>query len=128
MDEEAQRSRIHRYLEAYNRMDIDGMLAELANHVRFENYSGGKRTSKTKGAKNFRSLALESRSLFLERRQYLKSLVRQGDYWIAQIKFEAELTEEAARRNSGVRDLQLNGESRFRFDGGYISEIIDSSD
>jgi ketosteroid isomerase-like protein len=41
MDEAEQRDLIARYVAAYNRFDVDGMLALLTDDVRFENVSGG---------------------------------------------------------------------------------------
>ncbi|WP_447901411.1 hypothetical protein [Stenotrophomonas sepilia] len=41
MDELHHRQLIEHYLQAYNRFDIDAMLAVLAHNVRFENHSGG---------------------------------------------------------------------------------------
>lgn len=32
---------VERYIAAYNSFDIEGMLAQLADDVRFENHAGG---------------------------------------------------------------------------------------
>jgi hypothetical protein len=45
---------IARYVAAYNRFDVDGMLALLTDDVRFENVSGGQVTASASGAVEFR--------------------------------------------------------------------------
>lgn len=57
MTESEQRALIDAYLAAYNRFDIDGMLATLTEDVRFENWSGGVLTASSDGAAAFRALA-----------------------------------------------------------------------
>ena len=42
MGEAEQRDLIARYVAAYNRFDVDGMLALVADDVRFENVSAGR--------------------------------------------------------------------------------------
>ena len=44
MDESHCRYLIEHYLQAYNRFDIEAMLAVLAHNVRFENHSGSQLT------------------------------------------------------------------------------------
>ena len=50
MDESHCRHLIEHYLQAYNRFDIDAMLAVLAHNVRFENHSGGQLTLVTEAS------------------------------------------------------------------------------
>lgn len=85
MDEPHRRQVIEHYLQAYNRFDIDAMLAVLAHNVRFENHSGGQLTMVTEGIDAFGELARHSASLFREREQRLLALEFDGDQAMATI-------------------------------------------
>ena len=65
------RELIERYLGAYNRMDVDGMLATMHREVVFENYTAGVLSVRTQGIDELRHLAQSSRYLFSARRQVI---------------------------------------------------------
>ena len=69
MTKAEQRDLIARYVAAYNRFDVDGMLALVADDVRFEDASGGRVTASAAGAAEFRALAERAAGLFREREQ-----------------------------------------------------------
>jgi hypothetical protein len=57
MGEAEQRDLIAQYVAAYNRFDVDGMVALLTDDVRFENVASGRVTAAAAGAAEFRALA-----------------------------------------------------------------------
>ena len=63
------RALIDRYIDAYNRLDVDGMLATLHPQVTFENVTAGVTTVRTQGIEEFRRLAQSTLPLFARRRQ-----------------------------------------------------------
>ena len=69
------RALIDRYIDAYNRLDVDGMLATLHPQVTFENVTAGVTTVRTQGIEEFRRLAQSTLPLFARRRQTVVSYV-----------------------------------------------------
>ncbi|HEX5512982.1 MAG TPA: hypothetical protein VFY81_01160 [Gammaproteobacteria bacterium] len=61
---QAHRHLIERHLDAYNRFDVDGMVALLAPEVFFEKLSGGRVTTSAVGIEAFRKLAEHAKILF----------------------------------------------------------------
>ena len=58
------RALVDRYIEAYNRMDVDEMLLTVHPDVEFKNISKGVVNVSTTGVSELRTLALQSLSLF----------------------------------------------------------------
>src|ERR1700758_3536155 len=61
------RALIDRYIDAYNRIDVDAMLATMHSEVIFENYTAGVLSVRTISAQELRHLAESSRYLFSAR-------------------------------------------------------------
>ncbi len=116
---------IEQYIDAYNRFDVDGMLAQLTPDVLFENVSDGQVTAACSGIAEFRELAEQSKALFSERRQtvtgleFRLALVRAGIAWCG--VFAVDVPDGPAAGTA----VELQGESEFEFRGGRISRIVD---
>ena len=67
---------IARYIDAYNRMNVQAMLDCLSGDVRFINRSNGETTNETHGIEAFRALAEQGVQLFAEREQ---TILTEGD-------------------------------------------------
>jgi ketosteroid isomerase-like protein len=91
MDEAERRELIARYVAAYNRFDVDGMLALLTDDVRFENVSGGQVTASAFGAAEFRALAERASALFSEREQRVTGVQFRGGVAVASITYHGVL-------------------------------------
>jgi SnoaL-like domain len=87
MDEAEQRDLIARYMAAYNRFDVDGMLALLTAGVRVENVSGGQVTASASGAAEFHTLAERAAALFSEREQRVTGVEFRGGIAVASIAY-----------------------------------------
>lgn len=125
MDNVERRLAIERYVDAYNRFDVKGMLAELTPDVRFENVSDGEVTASSSGIDEFRRLAELSSAMFSERKQVVTGMafgevsVRVGIAWRG--VFAVDLPEGPTVGTV----IELRGESEFEFSGDRICRIID---
>jgi ketosteroid isomerase-like protein len=119
MKEAEQRYLIERYVAAYNRFDVAGMLELMTDDVRFENVSGGEVTASASGKADLRTLAERSAALFSERAQRLTRIEFRGDAALASIAYRGVLVSGAV--------VELTGESEFGFRGDRICRIVDRS-
>lgn len=121
------RALIERYLDAYNRIDVNAMLAALHPQVVFENYTAGVLSVRTDGQEAFRKLAESTRYLFAWRRQTITAYAERGESAEARIFFEGTF---AVDLPSGVRagqSIALEGRSEFRLRDGLLVYIADYS-
>ena len=116
---------IGRYLAAYNSFDIEGILALLAPHIRFENYSGDELTASTNGIDEFRQLAEKSKFLFSEREQRLTDLKISVNSATATIAYRGKLAVDVPNGPAAGTVINLQGTSEFFFVGDKFSQIID---
>ncbi|HEL2980235.1 TPA: nuclear transport factor 2 family protein [Stenotrophomonas maltophilia] len=127
MDEPQRRQLIEQYLQAYNRFDINAMLAVLAHNVRFENHSGNQLTMVTEGIDAFGELARQSAPLFREREQRLLELTFKDDVALASIGWRGVFAQDIPDGPSAGTELALHGHSEFAFEDGRIVRIVDRS-
>jgi steroid delta-isomerase-like uncharacterized protein len=118
---------IDRYLAAYNRFDVEAMLAVLSSDIRFENYSGGELTAAASGKEAFRRLAEQSISIFAEREQRIAALESGEGAITARIGFHGRLAADIPGGPPAGTVLDLQGESAFTFKDGLIAGIVDRS-
>ena len=116
---------IGRYIAAYNSFDIEGILALLAPHIRFENYSGDELTASTNGIDEFRQLAEKSKLLFSEREQRLTDLKISVNSATASIAYRGKLAVDVPNGPAAGTVINLQGKSEFFFVGDKFSQIID---
>jgi ketosteroid isomerase-like protein len=127
MKHEDRKAVIERYLAAYNAFDIDGMLAQLAPDVRFENIAGGQVNAASSGIEAFRQLAEQGRQLFSEREQRITSLAFDGDTARAGIAWRGRFAVDIPDGPQAGSVVELQGESEFGFDGDHIVRLVDRS-
>ena len=113
------------YLAAYNSFDIEGILALLAPHIRFENYSGDELTASTNGIDEFRQLAEKSKFLFSEREQRLTDLKISVNSATATIAYRGKLAVDVPNGRQAGTVINLQGKSEYFFVGDKFSQIID---
>jgi hypothetical protein len=101
MDEAERRDLIARYVAAYNRFDVDGMLALLTDDVRFENVSGGQVTASASGEAEFRALAERASALFSEREHRVTGVQFRGGVAVASHRVPRGAGGGRARRAAG---------------------------
>src|SRR5690606_41203442 len=85
---------IRKFIEAYNKFDINSLLEFLHPEIEFKNISNGKIDTHTKGKKEFENLAGKSASLFKEREQKIISIKESENKAELEIEFSAVLAVE----------------------------------
>ncbi len=123
---------IRQYIDAYNRMDVSGMVALLHDVVVFENISNTNGVTTTSGKTDFEMLARQSASMFKSRRQTIRSLTLGERTAAVEIEFEAVLavdlpTDRNLQRLKAGDTMRLRGVTMFAFSNGKIARISDYS-
>lgn len=121
------RELIQRYVAAYNRFDVDGMLATLAPDVLFENVSAGQVTAATRGLDEFRQLAEQGAALFSQRGQNITAWTFRPASVLVAIAWRGVFAVDVPDGPRAGSELALSGESEFEFSGTRISRIVDRS-
>ena len=127
MNEPDQRRLINAYIDAYNEMDVKGMLQVLHPEVEFKNFTGDEVTATASGIDEFKALAEQTRDLFTSRHQTLKNFRRENDKAIIDIVFEGVLEKDLPNGLEAGQLLRMEGTSEFSFRDGLIDRIIDKS-
>jgi ketosteroid isomerase-like protein len=125
--DDAHRALIERYLDAYNALDVEGMLALLHPEVTFENIAGGQVTARARGREEFRALAKHAVTLFTSRRQTIRQYVEAGNVAQAEIDYEGVLAADLGPGSSAGTTLRLAGRSTFEIRDGCIVRLVDES-
>jgi steroid delta-isomerase-like uncharacterized protein len=118
---------IEQYIDAYNRFDVDGMLALLTPDVLFENVADGQVTAATSGITELRALAEQTKALFSERQQAVAALRFRPASVLASIAWRGVFAIDVPNGPAAGSVIELVGESEFEFSGGRISRIVDRS-
>jgi len=118
---------IDRYLDAYNRLDVDAMLLTLHPAIVFENYAGGQRTLRTQGLADFDRLARSTLPLFSARRQVIAGYHEQGDTAWAEIQFDGTFALDLPNGVRAGQRIAMPGRSEYRMHDGLLVYIADHS-
>lgn len=118
---------IARYVEAYNREDVGGMLACLAEGVRFENRAGGAVTAAAADKAAFAAMARAGAALFAERRQTVLFAITVADITLVEVDYEATVATNPPDGWTAGRRLALRCAALFRVRDGLIDRLVDES-
>ncbi len=121
------RTLVDRYIDAYNRMDIDGMLLVVHPDIEFKNISGGVVNANARSVSELKALAEQSLSVFSERHQAILSFEANDTRAVAAISFRAVLASDHLNGLKMGHELTLTGRSEFEFRDGAIIKITDIS-
>ena len=127
MESTAFKGAVTAYIEAYNRFDVDGMLAPLHEEVVFRNIVDGEVNLTTTGKENFRSQAEQANRYFSEREQRVTNWQLAGNRVEVAIDYQATAAIEFPNGLKPGDILRLQGKSVFRFEDGKIISIEDIS-
>jgi ketosteroid isomerase-like protein len=122
------RELIDRYIAAYNRMDVDAMLATVHREVVFENTTAGRPSVRTSGIEELRRLAENSRHLFSARRQTITGYHEEAGVAYVQIHFEGSFAVDLPNGVRAGQAIAMSGRSEFRVLDGLLVHIADYSD
>ena len=127
MNLDEKRKIIQKYLEAYNKFDIEGMLSVLSDDVKFENVQNDKVNTSTNGKIEFRQLAEQSKTLFSERKQIIKSIENNPQITSVKISYHGILASDLPNGMKAGEQINLEGVSEFIFSNSKICSIRDIS-
>ncbi|MDP9414412.1 MAG: nuclear transport factor 2 family protein [Pseudomonadota bacterium] len=115
------------YISAYNRKDVDALIACVTDDVRFENVSNSGPSLATTSKAAFADLARQSAEAFYEREQSVRRTVMGDDAVAVEIDYRARLAADLPNGMKAGDVLQLRGVSLFKLRDGRIAEILDFS-
>lgn len=115
------------YIEAYNRFDVEGMLANADSEITFENISNGEVTLRTSGIEEFRKQAEKSKRFFVERKQEITAMTIGNEEVEVEVDFRAVLASDLSEEVRAGDELKLKGKSVFKFKHDRIIELSDIS-
>lgn len=118
---------VARYIDAYNRMNVQAMLDCLSGDVRFINRSNGETTNETHGIEAFRVLAEQGVQLFAEREQTILDCIAIDDRAAVRIGYRAKVKTDLPNGWKAGQEIEMTGTSFFVISEGKISEVIDAS-
>ena len=118
---------VARYIDAYNRMNVQAMLDCLSGDVRFINRSNGEMTNETHGIEAFRALAEQGVQLFAEREQTILDCIAIDDRAAVRIGYRAKVKADLPNGWKAGQEIEMTGTSFFVISEGKISEVIDAS-
>ena len=118
---------VARYIDAYNRMNVQAMLDCLSGDVRFINRSNGEMTNETHGIEGFRALADQGVQLFAEREQTILDCIAIDDRAAVRIGYRAKVKTDLPNGWKAGQEIEMTGTSFFMISEGKISEVIDAS-
>ena len=118
---------VARYIDAYNRMNVQAMLDCLSGDVRFINRSNGEVTNETHGIEAFRALAEQGVELFAEREQTILDCIAIEDRAAVRIGYRAKVKTDLPNGWKAGQEIKMTGTSFFMISEGKISEVIDAS-
>jgi ketosteroid isomerase-like protein len=118
---------IEQYIQAYNAMDVAGMLAILHRDITFQNISNGEVNLSTQGIDAFKAQAEQAVQLFRERRQTITGMDIKDNEAQVQISYRGIIAQDLPNGWKAGDKLEMAGQSVFRFQDGKISSITDIS-
>ncbi len=127
MEDDPRRKIIESYVEAYNRFDVDGMLANAIPAIEFRDISDGEVTMQTSGIDELRRQAEESKLYFSERRQAITGIVFTENGAEVGIHFTGTLARDIPGGLKAGDKIDLAGKTIFEFRGDKIAGITDIS-
>lgn len=127
MNTDEKRLLIERYLDAYNRFDVEGMMDVVHANVTFTNVADGAVTASATGASEFRQLAEQAKAAFASRKQTMKAFEAEGDKASIEVAYEGVLATDLPNGMKAGERLRLEGRSHFVFRDGKIYRITDES-
>jgi hypothetical protein len=118
---------IRNYIDAYNTFDIDGMLTDLDENIKFVNVFNGIVDMTLNGLTAFKEQAEQAKNFFSERTQEITSVVHKEEGAEIAIDYHGVLAADLPNGLKKGTELNLQGRSVFKFSGDRIVELTDIS-
>lgn len=128
MDNIAYQKIIENYVKAYNRFDVDNMLADMDDHVKFENISNGVVNLTTNGITELRKQAEQAKQFFKEREQSITNFsFVDHDVVEISIDYKGVMAKDFPNGLKAGDTIELKGKSIFKFKDHKIIDLKDIS-
>jgi hypothetical protein len=127
MKSESYRKIVENYIDAYNRFDVDGMLKDMHEDVRFGNIANGEINLSITGISALREQAIQSAAYFKERRQNPLGFEFHEDEVEVRIAYDAILAIDLPNGPRAGERIKIEGRSAFTFMNGKIIKLVDWS-
>ncbi|MBK7539535.1 MAG: nuclear transport factor 2 family protein [Myxococcales bacterium] len=122
---------VARYLAAYNAIDVDAMLATMADDIIFDHVSNATESVRTEGKESLEQLARQTASLMSARTQTVRQAVCQEQGELTRcallVDYEAVVAMDLPDGLERGQVLRLRGASFFELRGDLITRITDLS-
>ena len=118
---------ISNYIHSYNNFDVNSMVANMDEDIKFENISGGKLNMSLNGIKEFKEQAEQAAKLFSKRKQAIQLFKHKQDHTEIEISYTATLAVDLPNGMKKGDDLNLTGRSIFKFSENKIIALTDMS-
>ena len=118
--------KIFRYLDAYNKMEVENMIADFDDGIVFLNVMNGEQTMELRGIEEFKKQAIEALSYFSEREQSIETMTHNIDSTEISINYRAIAAMDFPNGLKKGDEVNLKGKSVFEFStDGKISKLTD---
>lgn len=118
---------INNYISAYNNFDIEKMLTDLDENIKFENISNDIINMTLTNLAAFREQAEQSKNIFTTRSQTITSWNHRANQTEIEITYNAVLAIDLPNGLKKGKVLNLSGKSIFTFLNDKIIELKDYS-
>jgi hypothetical protein len=118
---------IANYIEGYNQFDIDKMVRDLDENIKFENIENGEPNLTLTSLASFKEQAEKAASFFSSRIQTVKGYIHRDEETETVIGYHAVLALDLPNGLKKGEVLRLEGTSIFKFAGNKIVELKDIS-
>ncbi|MCW8313500.1 nuclear transport factor 2 family protein [Sphingobacterium sp. InxBP1] len=120
--------KIFKYIEAYNQMDVENMIADFSDDIIFQNVMNGEKTMELLGIDAFKKQAIEALSYFSERHQSIEIITHSHRSTEISIAYRAIAAMDFPNGLKKGDEINLQGKSIFAFSAdGKISRLTDIS-
>lgn len=121
-------NKIFRYVEAYNKMNVESMITDFDDDITFRNMMNGEKTMELRGIEAFKKQAIESLSYFSVREQAIESMTHTSNSTEITINYRAIAAMDFPNGLKKGGEIKLQGKSIFEFSAeGKISRLTDIS-
>jgi ketosteroid isomerase-like protein len=117
---------VERYLDAYNRKDVEALVDCVADSVVFENVSNSGESIKIEGRDAFGELAARSAAMFERRNVVVKTAVVGVDSIALEVRWTATPSVDLGPMKAGV-EVTMRAASFMTIANGRLQRIMDLS-
>jgi hypothetical protein len=118
---------IRNYIKAYNNFNVDQMLADMHENIRFENITNGETNLVTNGLAELKAQAEQAKQFFKEREQTITRFTFDKDQVEINIDYKGVLAIDFPNGLKAGDTIELKGKSIFTFEGNKIIALKDIS-